>query len=126
MAAADRDFHKQAKHLRPIATAPFYAIDLRMVGNPYWPTPMMSLGGLKVQHHPLCAIESDLHAICTPPHANYILYLRAAVGLPIHFQVDGRSGAVLDATAAAAPIDGLFAAGRCAASVCSNVYISGT
>ena len=83
MAAADRDFHKQAKHLRPIATAPFYAIDLRMVGNPYWPTPMMSLGGLKVQRHPLCAIESDLHAICTPPHANYVVYLRAAVGLPI-------------------------------------------
>eukprot|EP00656_Telonema_subtile_P045270 TRINITY_DN5152_c0_g1_i8.p1 TRINITY_DN5152_c0_g1~~TRINITY_DN5152_c0_g1_i8.p1 ORF type:complete len:600 (-),score=135.11 TRINITY_DN5152_c0_g1_i8:236-2035(-) len=82
-AGLDSEFHKKPAFLRALE-APYYAINLEMTGNKYWPTPCMSLGGL---------------------------------------QVLGATGEVLSANGDA--IKGLHAAGRAAAGVCSNYYVSG-
>lgn len=44
----DVDFGKNEKYIRALGAPPFYAINMNMVGNRWWPTPCMSLGGLQV------------------------------------------------------------------------------
>ncbi len=76
-------FGKARDDARPIATAPYYAIDMSIDAR-LSPLPTLTLGGLKVDEE---------------------------TGLVIHD--DG------------SPIEGLYAAGRTAIGICSNIYVSG-
>ena len=44
----DTKFSKTRDYLKPLVSQPFYAINVDMKGNMFWPTPCMSLGGIKV------------------------------------------------------------------------------
>eukprot|EP01065_Artemidia_motanka_P033148 TRINITY_DN40108_c0_g1_i1.p1 TRINITY_DN40108_c0_g1~~TRINITY_DN40108_c0_g1_i1.p1 ORF type:complete len:608 (+),score=197.28 TRINITY_DN40108_c0_g1_i1:70-1893(+) len=44
----DEDFGKVRQYLVPLERGPFYALNMNMKGNKYWPTPCMTLGGLVV------------------------------------------------------------------------------
>ena len=44
----DSRFGKLPVYLEPLNESPFYAINLDMAGNKYWPTPCMTLGGVEV------------------------------------------------------------------------------
>ncbi len=75
---------KSVSNLTPILKPPFYAFDVSIGRNPFFPTPSLTLGGLSVEE---------------------------------------RSGQVLDDNGAIIP--GLYAAGRNAAGVASEAYVSG-
>ncbi|MFR9731169.1 FAD-binding protein [Saccharopolyspora sp. MS10] len=70
-----------------------------------------------------------VHPLRTPPYSLLDVSVRPSVAYPCPMLtlgglvVDERSGAVLDADRV--PVPGLYAAGRSAAGVCSNSYVSG-
>ena len=55
---SDSEFGKKGQYLAPLNQGPFYAINLNMTGNKYWPTPCMSLGGVVVEGSTGLAIDS--------------------------------------------------------------------
>jgi 3-oxo-5alpha-steroid 4-dehydrogenase len=59
----DPVFHKVAKYVCALSEGPFYAINLNMTGNKYWPTPCMSLGGVCVDGASGLALAHDGRAI---------------------------------------------------------------
>lgn len=80
----DSQFHKHVQYLKPLQGT-LYAVKLDMTGNKYWPTPCMTLGGVKV---------------------------------------DGATGRAMKKDTME-PINGLYAAGKCAVGIASNYYVSG-
>jgi 3-oxo-5alpha-steroid 4-dehydrogenase len=82
----DEEFGKLPKYLKSFTKeGPYYAINLNMLGNKYWPTPCMTLGGVRVE---------------------------------------GSTGRVLQ-RGSLQPIEGLYAAGKCAVGIASRYYVSG-
>ena len=84
VASGDDELGKSADNLAAIHAPPFYAFDVSIGRNPFFPTPSLTLGGL--------AVEED-------------------------------TGRVLSSSGV--PIEGLYAAGRNAAGVASEAYVSG-
>jgi 3-oxo-5alpha-steroid 4-dehydrogenase len=82
--AGEDAMRKSPAMVRALRSPPYYAVDVSVGRNPFYPTPSLTLGGLAV---------------------------------------DEPTGRVLGGDGQ--PIEGLFAAGRCALGVCSEGYVSG-
>lgn len=82
----DTVFGKLDKYLKPL-TGTLYAIRLDMVGNKYWPTPCMSLGGVKVDG----ATGLAIRAKDNQPIKGLYCAGRAAVGICSNYYVSGLS-----------------------------------
>lgn len=83
----DLKFHKLNKYLKPVDKAPFYAINLNMVGNKYWPTPSMSLGGVVVEGESGLVISS----VSGKPIKKLYAAGKCAVGIASNYYVSGLS-----------------------------------
>ena len=86
-AQKDGDFGKLPKYLSPLAQGPFYAINLAMKGSKYWPTPCMSLGGVKVDGATGLAISRETGK----PIPGLYAAGRTAVGINSNYYVSGLS-----------------------------------
>lgn len=85
-AGADADaFGKSRSDLRPIATAPFYAIDIS-ASSKLFPLPVLSLGGLKVDEATGAVLDT-----AGAPIAGLYAAGRNAVGICSHLYVSGLS-----------------------------------
>lgn len=82
----DMEFGKLGKYLKPLEGT-LYAIRLDMVGNKYWPTPCMSLGGVKVEGSTGLALRSS----DMKPIKGLYCAGRAAVGICSNYYVSGLS-----------------------------------
>ena len=77
---------KLNKYLRPLSGI-LYAIKMDMVGNKYWPTPCMSLGGVSVDGQSGLAIRAaDKH-----PISGLYVAGRSAVGICSNYYISGLS-----------------------------------
>lgn len=82
----DAQFGKLPSYLKPL-TGTLYAVRLDMVGNKYWPTPCMTLGGVRVEGATGLALrESD-----GKPIRGLYAAGRAAVGIASNYYVSGLS-----------------------------------
>eukprot|EP00511_Aplanochytrium_stocchinoi_P007341 CAMPEP_0204827032 /NCGR_PEP_ID=MMETSP1346-20131115/4598_1 /ASSEMBLY_ACC=CAM_ASM_000771 /TAXON_ID=215587 /ORGANISM="Aplanochytrium stocchinoi, Strain GSBS06" /LENGTH=319 /DNA_ID=CAMNT_0051955317 /DNA_START=81 /DNA_END=1040 /DNA_ORIENTATION=+ len=83
----DTLFGKNSMYLTPLTEGPFYAINLDMVGNKYWPTPCMSLGGIVVEGSTGRAISEKTGK----PIPGLYAAGRSAVGIASNYYVSGLS-----------------------------------
>ena len=84
----DTEFHKKAQFCVPLMSeGPYYAINLAMVGNKYWPTPSMSLGGIKVEGSTGKAIQQS----SGKPISGLYAAGRSCVGIASNYYVSGLS-----------------------------------
>ena len=83
----DKMFHKVAAYLAPLENGPFYAINLAMVGNRWWATPCMSLGGLRVDGKSGRVIDAKTQM----PVQGLYAAGRSAVGIASNYYVSGLS-----------------------------------
>jgi 3-oxo-5alpha-steroid 4-dehydrogenase len=82
----DTEFGKLKPYLRPLE-GKLYAVNLDMVGNKYWPTPSMTLGGVRVEGSTGRALrESD-----SQPIQGLYAAGRTAVGIASNYYVSGLS-----------------------------------
>jgi 3-oxo-5alpha-steroid 4-dehydrogenase len=102
----DSQFGKSPMYIAPLHQGPFYAINLDMVGNKFWPTPCMSLGGVKVEGASGQAISQSTGQ----PIAGLYAAGRTAVGVASNYYVSGLSLADCIFSGRRA---GKHAAGRC-------------
>lgn len=82
----DPQFHKNESYLEPLNNGPYYAINLNMTGNKYWPTPCMSLGGVVVDGL-TGKVKTNNNSILN----NVYACGRAAVGINSNYYVSGLS-----------------------------------
>ena len=84
----DVEFGKDSKFFhRKIEHGPFFAINLNMAGNKYWPTPCMSLGGVKVDGKTGQALSSVNEKVVNGLYAAG----RCATGIASNYYVSGFS-----------------------------------
>uniref|UniRef100_A0A7S2RYX0 FAD-dependent oxidoreductase 2 FAD-binding domain-containing protein n=1 Tax=Mucochytrium quahogii TaxID=96639 RepID=A0A7S2RYX0_9STRA len=83
----DTRFKKNDLYLSKLAKAPYYAINLDMVGNKFWPTPCMSLGGI--------VVDGDSGEVISEKTGRSVkgLYAagRSAVGVCSNYYISGLS-----------------------------------
>ena len=83
----DKVFGKREPYLEALDKAPYYAINLDMVGNKFWPTPCMSLGGIRVEG----SSGRVIHALTNKPIDGLYAAGRSAVGIASNYYVSGLS-----------------------------------
>lgn len=83
----DADFGKLKPYLEALDAPPYYAINLDMVGNKFWPTPCMTLGGIKVEGSSGRVIQASTGK----PIEGLYAAGRSAVGIASNYYVSGLS-----------------------------------
>jgi 3-oxo-5alpha-steroid 4-dehydrogenase len=84
----DTEFGKLGKYCKPFAAeGPYYAINLNMLGNKYWPTPCMTLGGVRVEGSTGRVLERDT----LKPIDGLYAAGKSAVGIASRYYVSGLS-----------------------------------
>jgi len=84
----DNEFRKNNRYLKPLKESEgLYAIRMDMKGSKYWPTPAMTLGGIRVQGDSGLVLDNDTE---TPIEGLYAAG-RSAVGIASNSYVSGLS-----------------------------------